>query len=83
LIAACIACTLYQFCDGAVPTLPVAQAVRAEPLRDAERVLEAAATRAAMNTAASKVMLAEVKLKQLQDSPRTAATAPQSPASVR
>jgi hypothetical protein len=52
-------------------------------LRDAERELEAAATRAAMNAAASKVMLAKVKLKQLRASPRTAATAVQGPASGR
>jgi hypothetical protein len=52
-------------------------------LRDGERELEAAATRAAMNAAASKVMLAKVKLKQLRASPRTAATAPQRVTTVR
>jgi hypothetical protein len=52
-------------------------------LRDAERELEAAATRAAMNAAASKVMLAKMKLNQLRASPSTVATASQSPTSVR
>jgi hypothetical protein len=52
-------------------------------LRDAERELEGAATRAAMNAAASKVMLAKVKLKQLQASPRTVATPAHSLASGR
>jgi hypothetical protein len=52
-------------------------------LQDAERELETAMTRAAMNAAASEVMLAKMKLKQLQAPPRSATTAPQSPASGR
>jgi hypothetical protein len=52
-------------------------------LREAERELEAAATRAAMNAAASKVILARIKLKQLRTSPRTVAPLSHSLASGR